>query len=247
MPAVLVLLLLFALGQGMAADSAFQGIIDIDETLASLGDSSAEKAELDRMAVTVEERLRQARARLVTAPPVVARTISEDISVWQAELERIVLSRGGALTLGRTTYQISRGRILVRSPMAMVLIDRNRSTATALVNSAVRQAILAPIPPVDDSGGVPGNDWEGRPTTLFLRKVGNKEYRIAVATDYPNPYALSLLLGAPDGDLSTCLASLPGLPVAVETRDGDLARRLVVTRCQAEEIPDATFRPWQGP
>lgn len=243
---LLVLLLALAPGE----EPAFQGVIDVDETLASLSDTTADRAELDKMAVTVEERLRQARTQLLTAPPVVARSLTEDIAVWQAELEHIVLGRGGALTLGRTSYLISRGRILMRSALAVVLIDRNRGTAMASVDGVVRTLTLAPIPAVDQAGGVPGGDWNGRQSTLFARKVGNKEYRIAVVPGLPNPFAFSLIQGGAErsvseAELSAVLASMPGLPVAVETRDGELARRLVVVRYQPQDIPEETFRPWQ--
>jgi hypothetical protein len=66
-----------------------------------------------------------------------------------------------------------------------------------------------------------------------------------MAPGLPNICALSLIRGVTDNELFSGIATLPGMPLLVETRDGSIVRRIVTTELVAKELADADFAPWR--
>lgn len=235
-----------ALTSVSAAESDFAGTISVAETIAGDQATGKDQEELSRYAALVEARLKEATDQLPSAPPMVATTLREDIGFYRAELERVVVSRGGELILATTSYRISRGRVLLTAQGVMYRIDRNRNTAQALLpNKTVQDLELAPLPAIDATGGEPGPVLLGLLTQRYTRVFAGKTYRICMAPGLPNVCALALIRGVTDNELYSGVATLPGMPLLIETQDGNIVRRIVTTDLIAKELPDADFAPWR--
>ena len=229
-----------------AGESDFAGTISVAETIAGDQSSGKDQEELSRYAALVEARLKQATDQLPSAPPVVATTLREDIGFYRAELEKIVVSRGGELILATSSYRISRGRVLLTAQGVMYRIDRNRNTAQALLpDKSVQDLELAPIPAIDAAGGEPGPILLGLKTQRYTRVFAGKTYIICMAPGMPNVCALALIRGITDNELFSGVATLPGMPLLIETQDGSIVRRIVTTDLVSKELPDADFAPWR--
>ena len=229
-----------------ASDSEFAGVVELAETISGVRDERLDQDELGRYAEQIEARVAQARAALATAPPVVAQTLKEDLAFYLAEQDRIAVVSGRELVLGTSTYKVSRGRVALSRNGIEYRIDRNRGTAQArLPDNRIEIMELAPLPEVDSSGGEPGPMLLGLQTTRYVRTIGGKKYTICLAGGLPNVCALTLIRGATDDDLFAGVARLPGIPLMVETQDGDLVRRLQATKLSARELPDSDFIPWK--
>lgn len=229
-----------------ASDSEFAGVVEMAETISGLRDERQDQEELGRYATQIEARVAQVRTDLATAPPVVAQTLKEDLAFYLAEQDRIAVVSGRELVLGTSTYKVSRGRVALTRNGIEYRIDRNRGTAQArLPDNHIEIMELAPLPEVDASGGEPGPVLLGMPTTRYVRTIGGKRYTICLAGGLPNVCALTLIRGATDDDLFAGIARLPGIPLLVETQDGDIVRRLQATRLTARELPDSDFIPWK--
>lgn len=229
-----------------AGESDFAGTISVAETIAGDQSSGKDQEELSRYAAVVEARLKLATDQLPSAPPMVATTLREDIGFYRAELEKIVVSRGGELILATSSYRISRGRVLLTAQGVMYRIDRNRNTAQALLpDKSVQDLELAPLPAIDASGGEPGPVLLGLKTQRYTRIFAGKTYIICMAPGMPNVCALALIRGITDNELFSGVATLPGMPLLIETQDGSIVRRIVTTDLVAKELPDADFAPWR--
>ena len=229
-----------------ASDTEFAGIVDMAETVSGIKDEHQDQAELERYAKQVEGRVAQARADLASAPPMVAQTLKEDLGFYLAEQDRIAVSSGRELTLSTSTYKVSRGRVALTKGGIEYRIDRNRGTAQArMSDNRVADLELAPLPAVDASGGEPGPVLLNLQTTRYVRVIGGKSYTICLAGGLPNVCALTLMRGATDNDLLAGVARLPGIPLLIETKDGDVIRRIVATKLTAREVPDSEFTPWK--
>ncbi len=229
-----------------ALESDFAGTISIAETIAGEQTSGNDREELNHYAAVIEARLKQATEQLPSAPPMVATTLREDIGFYRAELEKIVVSRGGELILVTSSYRISRGRVLLTAQGVVYRIDRNRNTAQALLpDKTIQELELSPLPAIDASGAEPGPVLLGLPTQRFTRAFGGKTYQLFMAPGLPNICALSLIRGVTDNELFSGIATLPGMPLLVETRDGSIVRRIVTTELVAKELADADFAPWR--
>ncbi len=243
---LILILLLASSALATASDSEFAGVVELAETISGLRDERQDQEELGRYAKQIEQRVEQTRADLATAPPVVAQTLKEDLAFYQAEQDRVAVASGHELVLGTSTYKVSRGRVALNRNGIEYRIDRNRGTAQArLPDKRIEVMELAPLPEVDSSGGEPGPVLLGLPTTRFVRTIGGKRYTICLAGGLPNVCALTLIRGATDNDLFAGIARLPGIPLLVETQDGDIVRRLQATRLIARELPDSDFIPWK--
>lgn len=237
---------LLALPALHAGESDFAGTITVAETIAGDQTTGKDQEELSRYAELVEARLKQATDQLDGAPPVVTTSLREDIGFYRAELEKIVVSRGGELILATSAYRISRGRVLLTAQGVSYRIDRNRNTAQALLpDKSVQDLELAPLPAIDASGSEPGPVLLGLATQRFTRVFGGKTYRICLAPDLPNVCALALMRGVTDNELFLGVATLPGMPLLIETQDGGIVRRIVTTALVARELPDADFAPFR--
>ncbi len=243
---VLLLPVLAPMARMAASDSEFAGVAEMAQTISGLRDERQDQDELGRYAKQIEARVAQVRSDLATAPPVVAQTLKEDLAFYMAEQDRIAVMSGRELTLGTSTYKISRGRVALTRNGIEYRIDRNRGTAQArLPDNRIEIMELAPLPDVDASGGEPGPVLLGMATTRYVRTIGGKRYTICLAGGLPNVCALTLIRGATDNDLFAGIARLPGIPLLVETQDGDIVRRLQATRLTARELPDSDFVPWK--
>ena len=247
-PVLLIPLLTFGLACLLPAASAteFTGVVEMTETISGLQSDGNDRAEFDRYAQLVDNRLKQARADLTTAPPVVAQTLREDLGFYQAELERIAVSTGRELALTTSNYKISRGRVVLITPLVRYRIDRNRGTAQSLLpDGTVADLTLAPLPTVDASGASDGPVMLGLATKRFERTIAGRTYLMCMALDLPNVCAMATISGATDDGLMAGVARLPGLPMLIEVHDGDIVRRLTVTRLEAKPVPDDEFAPWK--
>lgn len=246
---VALLLLVACLGARIsvcAADIDFSGTITVAETIAGDQSSSKDQEELSRYAELIEGRLKQATEQLASAPPVVATSLREDIGFYRAELEKVVVSRGGELVLGTSTYRISRGRVMLVAQGVSYRIDRNRNTAQALLpDRTVQDLELVPLPDIDNKGAEAGPVLFGLPTQRFTRTFAGKSYTICVAPGMPNICALALIRGVTDNELYSGIATLPGMPLLIETQENGIVRRIVTTALVAKELPDADFAPFK--
>ena len=241
----LLALLILAAGPAGAADTGFAGVVEMADTISGMQADGGDREEFDRYAKTVDERLQKARADLGTAPPVVAQALREDIGFYQAELERIAASTGKELVLSTFTYRISRGRVALTAPPLVYRIDRNRGIAQCLLpDNTVNEVELISMPEVDATGGDDGPAMFGLRTRRYERTIGGKSYSLIMAPDLPNVCAMGAIAGA-TGELFSGIARLPGMPLLIETKDGGLVRRLVVTRITPRELPDQEFAPWK--
>ncbi|MBA3709118.1 MAG: hypothetical protein H0W83_09910 [Planctomycetes bacterium] len=226
-----------------AIEESWSGLVTIVESINGPAASSGDQKELEHFAHTIEDRLKQARAMLTTCPPMIARVIREDIGFYEAELERVVAARGGALTIGRTYYIIKGDRMLLVADGARLLIDRVSGDATGQVEGHPISRKLPPIPDapaIDDQPN--GQDMLGYPTKHVVRRARGKSYAIDVALNLPNPYAIGLIEGGQDNDLIHELSELPGLPMMVSEIGGDAVRSLCVVRVDRHEVADMVFQ-----
>jgi hypothetical protein len=241
----LVALLLLAPLAVTAEETAFSGVIEMADTISGLESEAKDRDEFDRYAAIIDTRLKQARSDLAAAPPAVSQILREDISFYQAELERIAGSTGRELVLSTPTYRLAHGRMSLSIPPMSWRIDRNRGIGQRLEpDGTVRDVELAPLPESDASGGETGPVLFGLATKRYVRQIAGKSYTIVVAPDLPNACALGAISNETN-ELITGLARLPGMPLIIETRDGGLVRRLAVTRITPRVIPDAEFAFWR--
>jgi hypothetical protein len=249
MPRILALLALAPLAALVqaadeAAPPAWSGMIAVSETINGPEASGGDQHELEHFAHVIEDRLHQARAELATAPPLIARVMREDVGFYEAELERVVAARGGALTIGRTIYFIKGDRMLVIADGARLLIDRAAGTATGMVDGQATTAKLQPLPGRDSLDGAPaGANALGYDTHRVSRHIKGRTYTIDVVPDLPNPYAIGLIENGQDSDLVSSLAELPGLPMLVSESSNEATRSLCVTGVDRRDIADSVFAP----
>jgi hypothetical protein len=249
MRAILVLLLGICCGanSATAAVGDWSGTISLQQTI--VGPASivvAEKAELDDYAKLVEERMARARADLATASRLVARTLQADIGVYQAELERIALARGGVVVIASTTFVIDRQRVAVLSDLPRLVVDRAANQALVMGADAPEPVALAPVPPpiaIDPTAPeVPLLGLSAR--RLEVRAEG-KKFTVLVAPSLPNPYALCLLNATQSeaDSLLAVLATMPGLPMQVEYTSGEVTHRWIVTGIREKVVDQSAFTP----
>ena len=252
MRAVLILVLgicatVCGAGAAHAATSEWSGTITLQQSMVGpTGVVGPDKAELDDYAKLIEERLARAKSDLVNASTVVARGLRADIGVYQAEMERIVLARGGVVPIGTTTFVIDRQRVAVLSDLPRLVVDRAANTALVMGADAPEPVALAPQPPplvIDASA--PELPLLGLTTRRIELKAEGKKFTVLVAPSLPNPYALCLLAAtAEEADsLLTVLATVPGMPMQIEHGSGEVTHRWVVTGIREKVVDAAAFAP----
>jgi hypothetical protein len=247
---LIALLLLFFVQVGSSANAAtgdWSGTITVQQTM--VGPTSVvgpDKSELDDYAKLIEERMARAKGDLATASTVVARTLRADIGVYQAELERIALARGGVVQIGSMTFVIDQQRVAVLSDLPRLVVDRAANTALVMGADAPEPVALAPMPPplvIEPSA--PELPLLGLTTRRIELKAEGKKFTVLVAPSLPNPYALCLLVATteePDSLLAV-LATVPGMPMQVEHGSGEVTHRWVVTGIREKVVDAAAFAP----
>lgn len=248
MRAILILLLgICASGLASAATGDWSGTITVQQSMVGpTGVVGTDKAELDDYAKLIEERMARAKADLTTASTVVARTLRADIGVYQAEMERIVLARGGVVPIGTMTFVIDRQRMAVLSDLPRLVVDRAANTALVMGADAPEPVALAPMPPslvIEPSA--PELPLLGLTTRRIELKAEGKKFTVLVAPSLPNPYALCLLAATteePDSLLAV-LATVPGMPMQVEHGSGEVTHRWVVTGIREKVVDASAFEP----
>jgi hypothetical protein len=226
------------------AEPAWSGMIAVAETINGPDASGGDQHELEHFAHVIEDRLKQAHAQLEEAPPMVARVIREDIGFYEAELERVVAARGGALTIGRTIYFIKGERMLLIADGARLLIDRAAGEASGMIDGQSTRVKLQLLPTPDGLDDAPaGPPALGYETRRVTRHIKGRAYTIDVAPGLPNPYAIGLIENGQDSDLVRALAELPGLPMMVSESSNEAARSLTVTGVDRREIADSVVAP----
>lgn len=230
------MLLLLALSTvAVAAD--WTGAIEVAETLTGPTPTVHDREELDELARSTEERLRRARAEVLAVPSTVARILREDIGFLEAELQRVALARGGTLRVSRTVFFLAGSRLVAESEGFRLSVDRAAGSATVAGGGASRAAALAAPPPApDERKAVDGPRLLDRPTRRYQLNLAGVQHQVDIDPNLPNPWAIGLVAGAPD-DLFQHLASLPGLPMQVESRDGEVVRRLTVVAIRSGAAP----------
>lgn len=245
-----ILIILVGVCSALAADpvvSTWSGTITLQQSL--IGPSSVvgpDKAELDDYAKLVEERLARARTDLSTASKTVARTLRADIGVYQAELERILLARGGVVVIGTTTFVIDRQRVAVFSELPRLVVDRAAGQALVMGADAPEPITLAPMPvPVPIDPAAPEFPLLGLSTRRVEVKAEGKKFTVLVAPSLPNPYAMCLLMPTLEDpeSLLAALATLPGMPMQVEHSTGEVTQRWVVTGIREKVVDQNAFSP----
>jgi hypothetical protein len=244
-----MLSLLVTLGCSWAAEApaSWSGSIEIVEALKGRDSSARDRAELDRLIQTSEDRLRWARIEAPTLPPAMAGVVRNDIGVMESERDRAILARGGEpFPVGKTTYTISRGRILIEGELITVLIDRNRNLAWIRNGGQVEERALPRMTEVEPVAGTPGPTVFGYASLTTNRRIDGRDHQVTWLPDVPNPYALAHVdeVGPRSGaDLVSDLARLPGLPALVVTDLGTVVLQLNVSRISSGPVPEATFAP----
>jgi hypothetical protein len=246
MSAPLPSLLLMLLSLVAAAGEEWSGTITVQQTLVGPSNvGGSDRSELDDYAKLVEERLVRARAELVNAPRLVARALRADIGVYQAELERIALARGGVVPIGTTVFVIDRRRAAVFSDLPRLIVDRAADRAVVLGADQPEPVPLAPEPrPIALDRAAPEVPLLGLTTRRIEVRAEGKRFTVLVAPSLPNPYALCLLAASaedPEG-LYAVLATLPGMPMQVEHTTGEVSQRWVVTSIREKVVDPAAFK-----
>jgi len=239
MARTLILLLLAALGWA----ESFSGTITAVESLRGPPETT-DREELERLAATLDARIRQHRESLASAKPLSARILKEDLGFLQAEQERLVLRGGGELSLATTMFTLHQGRLLQVGDDARLQIDRNRNLALADIAGSVRSLALAPLPQPTADAGKPGPLTLGRETVERHMVINGRKATVLAVAGLPNPWALGLLEGTGEGDLLGVLATVPGLPVVATWDDGGLTRELRVTAITPGPVDERLFIPW---
>lgn len=242
-----ILILFLGVCAASARASEWSGTITVQQSMVGpTGVVGPDKAELDDYAKLIEDRMRLAKADLATATPVVARTLRADIGVYQAELERIALARGGVVPIGTTTFVIDRQRVSVTSDLPRLVVDRAANTALVMGADAPEPVALAPLPaPLVIEAGAPELPLLGLTTRRIEIKAEGKKFTVLVAPSLPNPYALCLLAAAAEesDSLLAVLATVPGMPMQVEHATGEVTHRWVVTGIREKVVDAAAFEP----
>lgn len=243
-----LLLMLPALAPAaLGATGDWSGTITVQQSMVGpTGVIGPDKAELDDYAKLIEERLARAKTDLGTASTVVARTLRADIGVYQAELERIALARGGVVAIGTTTFIIDQQRVAVLSDLPRLVVDRAANQALVMGSDAPEPVALAPLAPllvIEPSA--PELPLLGLTTRRIELKAEGKKFTVLVAPSLPNPYALCLLAAtAEESDsLLAVLATIPGMPMQVEHGTGEVTHRWVVTGIREKVVDAAAFEP----
>lgn len=243
---LMVLLGVCCLGSDAVAGD-WSGTISMQQTI--VGPASivvAEKSELDDYTKLIEERLAKARADLVGASRLVTRTLRADIGVYQAELERIALARGGVVVIGSTTFVIDRQRVAVLSDLPRLVVDRAGDQAFVMGADAPEPVQLAPIPaPIVIEASAPEVPLLGLATRRIEVRAEGKKFTVLVAPSLPNPYALCLLTvtqAEADGLLAV-LATMPGMPMQVDHVAGEVTHRWIVTGIREKVVDQSAFAP----
>lgn len=244
------LLTLLACAAGMWSaepPTSWSGTIEIVESLRGNASKASDKAELDRLILTTDDRLRWARTEVTTLPPAMAGVVRNDIGVMESERDRAILARGGEpFPVGKTTYTIALGRILVEGELITVLIDRNRNLAWIRSGGQVEERALPAQANVETITGTVGPELFGYASFTTTRRIDGRDHQVTWLPEVPNPYALAQIdeVGPRSGaDLVTDLARLPGLPALVVTDLGTVILQLNVVRITAGPVPESTFAP----
>lgn len=242
-----ILILLLGICAARAVASEWSGTIVVQRSMVGpTGVVGPDKAELDDYAKLIEDRLRLAKADLTTATAVVARTLRADIGVYQAELERIALARGGVVPIGTTTFVIDRQRVSVTSDLPRLVVDRASNTGLVMGADAPEPVVLAPIPPpLVIEASAPELPLLGLTTRRIEIKAEGKKFTVLVAPSLPNPYALCLLAAAAEesDSLLAVLATVPGMPMQIEHGTGEVTHRWVVTSIREKVVDQTAFAP----
>lgn len=242
-----ILILLLGVCAAAAATGDWSGTITVQQSMVGpTGVVGPDKSELDDYAKLIEERMARAKTDLTAASTVVARTLRADIGVYQAELERIALARGGVVAIGTITFVIDKQRIAVLSDLPRLVVDRATNMALVMGADVPEVVVLAPMPPplvIEPSA--PELPLLGLTTRRIEIKAEGKKFTVLVATSLPNPYALCLLVAtAEEADsLLAVLATVPGMPMQVEHGAGEVTHRWVVTGIREKVVDAAAFDP----
>jgi hypothetical protein len=245
-----ILIILIGVCSALAAEPVsgmWTGTITLQQSL--IGPSNVvatDKDELNDYAKLIEERMARARADLTTANKTAARVLRADVGVYQAELERILLARGGVVLIGTTTFVIDRQRVAMFSELPRLVVDRAADKALVMGADAPETIALAPMPvPVPIDPGAPEFPLLGLSTRRVEIKAEGKKFTVLVAPSLPNPYAMCLLVPTMEDpeSLMAVLATLPGMPMQVEHISGEVTHRWVVTNIDQKNVDQSAFVP----
>ncbi len=231
----------------LASAADWSGTITLRQSMVGPSDAGgADKSELDDYAKLLKERLARTQADLTTASKMVARTLRADIGVYTAELERVALAHGGVVVIGTTVFVIDHQRLAVLSDLPRLVVDRATNQALVMGAEKPEEVLLAPLPaPIVIEVSAPEVPFLGLSTRRMEVKAEDKKFTVLVATSLPNPYAMSLSVAAKEvtDSLNVILASLPGMPVKVESNTGEVILRWEVLLVEEKKVDPAAFKP----
>lgn len=220
------LLLVLAAACVHAADDGLS--ITIAESITGNEGQGGDAAELGRIEVLESERIRKARAELPRMPPALVRTIRQDIGRATAELERVLVSRGGTVPIGQMVFHVGGGQIDVEDGPRHLSINVVAGTASSEEDGEVRSWRILPVgDPLKPGDGVAGPAVCGRATLAFTFRADGRDHRALVDPTLPNPYPAWRQEGAEADPLVPELARLPGFPLLVEQVGGRVVLRRV--------------------
>jgi hypothetical protein len=208
----------------------------------------AEKDELEAYAKQIEERIVALKKQSVGAPALVQKTLRADISVLEAERERVVVGLGDKLVVAATTFVLDRNRIATISDnLPRVVVDRERQQAFVMGAEKPELVTLAPIPqPITIDPNAVEVPMLGLATKRIELRAENRKFTVLVARELPNAFALSLVqefASAEEPDsIWAQIARLPGLPMLIESTNGQVTQRWIVTTIREKVVDVGAFR-----
>lgn len=195
----------------------WSGSFEVVETLTGVAVSGDAKREVEATARALEERVARTREALKTAKPALAKALKQDLAALEIELESVALERGGTVVIGRTLYLVAPGRVVADGDEGRVVADT--AAVTAVVVAGGRRETVTLVKPEKSSpprDAVVGTPMAGAETMRGTITVDGQPVTVSWASSLPNVYALTRLSAHGDGSLQAQLASLPGLPMAIE-------------------------------
>lgn len=224
---ILVLACLTAL---LGAAESWSGLIRVETTFAGPRGGGERASELDAYTKALEGRLATLQERRRTADGVAERVLARDIGQIEGELEAIAIERGAWVGLGSETFQIDGQHLAQDADQGRLIVDRQAQTGHVVRAGTTTAVKLAALPPTaEPEGTTDGPVWRGHATRQATVAVVDNPVRVVWVPGLPNTYALCRLDSQTSSKLHGFLATLPGLPIDVESdyKGGRLRWRVV--------------------
>jgi hypothetical protein len=211
------------------AGEAASFVMVFDETIGGKPSQAADRAQAEAIAAYHRDRLARARAELPALPSALAHFLRADIGATEAELERLAVTAGGTLRVGRRVVTLTPESVVVEAEGTRTEVARATGAGTSRTAASAEPqalAMAAPPTPLPASRGRPGPPILGRQTLLFTVATGGRDYAILVDPTLANPFAHLVPREGSDDPLIGELARMPGAVLEIAHDGGEFVRRL---------------------